>query len=192
MLKVVWVISAFTVLMLSGCGNAPKAPEVVNVFDANEIKSGGEKKGSKKTDLKVPEKSVVEEIPAACDSNGVYSDISTKLMWQDAAYTDTDDGAYKQNKSKGKVGTWEHANHYCNRLFFHGHSDWRLPTSDELSTLHHKPAQHFMNHRDVDFWTSTPSDVEKYYVVFPVDAYRYSRDQKEVHYIRCVRCTKRD
>ncbi|HFS82449.1 MAG TPA: DUF1566 domain-containing protein [Epsilonproteobacteria bacterium] len=192
MRKVVWIMSALTLLMVSGCGNAPKAPEVVNVFDANKIKSGGVKKGAREEELKVPEKSVVEEIPAVCESNGVFSDITTRLMWQDASYTDIEDGAYKQNQSKGKVGTWAHAKHYCSRLFFHGHSDWRLPTSDELSSLHDRPAQHFMNYRDGDFWTSTPSGTEKYYVIYPADAYRYSRNKKEVNYIRCVRCSKRD
>jgi hypothetical protein len=77
---------------------------------------------------------------------------------------------------------------YCENLDYAGYDDWRLPTADELSTIHREPGQLFTYYRDGDFWTATPAEKGKYYVIYPADAYRYKRNQRRSYYIRCVRC----
>ena len=139
---------------------------------------------------KAPEKAAIASIPNSCNTNKVYQDNDAKLMWQDAAYTDAEDAAYRREHSSGKAGSWQYAVNYCNALMYAGHSDWRLPTVDELSAVHEKAGQVFSHFRDTDFWTSTPTVRGKYYVVFPADAMRYKRNPGEVNYIRCVRCSK--
>ena len=122
-----------------------------------------------------------------CKLDKTYIDKEAQLMWQDQVYTDAEDGAYKREHSVGKAGSWNYAMNYCQGLDYQGYDDWRLPTADELSHVHHKVGKAFVYHRGEDFWTSTPSRKNKYYVVYPVDAYRYKRDKRKSHYIRCVR-----
>jgi len=136
-----------------------------------------------------PTLSAIAAVPnKICKANKIYIEKDAHLMWQDQAYTDAEDGAYKRNYSLAKAGTWTHAMHYCNRLNYAGYTDWRLPTSDELIHMHRHEGELFSYFRDGDFWTSTPSTDSRYYVVFPADAYQYKRNKKESNYIRCVRC----
>ena len=131
----------------------------------------------------------VAEVGTPCKAEKVYVDPATNLMWQDAPYTDAEDGAYSREHSVGKAGNWGHAVNYCRRLNYAGYTDWRLPTADELMDIHHLDGQVFVNFRDKDFWTSTPTSDGKYYVVYPADAYKYKRSKRQSNYIRCVRCT---
>ena len=55
------------------------------------------------------------------DGGGTVSDIATGLMWQKA----TAPGTY----------TWAQAISYCENLTLGGHSDWRLPTIEELDSI---------------------------------------------------------
>jgi len=130
----------------------------------------------------------VAKISAPCKAEGVYVDRDTDLMWQDAPYTDAEDGAYAKNRSVNKAGTWNHAVNYCRRLNYAGYRDWRLPTADELMEIHHHPGQYFSYFRDKDFWSSTPTTEGQYYVVYPADAYKYKRNRSQSNFIRCVRC----
>jgi len=124
----------------------------------------------------------------SCKTKKVYVEKDVKLMWQDKAYTNEEDAAFKREQSKGKVGSWQYAMNYCNGLYYAGYSNWRLPTSDELMHIHNKLGQAFVYSRSLEFWSSTPSISKKYYVVFPPDAMRYKRPEKQSNYIRCVRC----
>jgi len=139
-----------------------------------------------------PAASNVAELTSPCASETVYVDRDTHLMWQDAKYTDAEDGAREKGRSNGKAGNWRHAVNYCRTLNYAGYTDWRLPTADELFAVHHEAGQHFINFRDKDFWTSTPTTEGKYYVIYPADAYRYKRSPRESNYIRCVRCNAAD
>jgi len=123
-----------------------------------------------------------------CKPDKVYNQRNAQLMWQDQSYTEAETGAYKRNNSVGKAGSWNYAKDYCMALDYQGHSDWRLPTSDELQNVHREQGQVFTYYRTDNFWTSTPATENRYYVVFPVDAYQYKRSKKESNYIRCVRC----
>ena len=125
-----------------------------------------------------------------CTTETVYLDKLTNLMWQDAPYTDAEDGAFKRETSVGKAGTYTYAKSYCARLNYGGHTDWRLPTSDELSGVHKLKGQVFVNFRGNHFWTSTPTSQNRYEVVYPADAYAYPRKGNKSNYIRCVRCVK--
>jgi len=127
-----------------------------------------------------------------CDTDGVYVDKVANLMWQDAKYTDGEDGAFKRGGSVGKSGTHGYARNYCTRLNYAGHSNWRLPTSDELIAVHRLEGQVFVNFRGNPFWTSTPTTQNRYEVVFPADAYPYPRKANNSNYIRCVRCLNRE
>jgi len=136
----------------------------------------------------VPPASGVAKVASPCTAESVYVDRETGLMWQDAAYTDAEDGAEAKGRSFGKAGNWRHAVNYCRTLNYAGYTDWRLPTADELMKVHHDAGQHFEHFRDKDFWTSTPTTEGKYYVIYPADAYRFKRSPKESNFIRCVRC----
>ena len=126
----------------------------------------------------------------SCNANKVYIEKDAQLMWQDQHYTNAEDGAYKRNYSVAKAGTLKHAVHYCRRLNYAGYTDWRLPTADELMHVHRKHGQVFAYFRGDDFWTSTPATENRYYVIYPVDAYQYKRPKRESAYIRCVRCMR--
>jgi len=117
----------------------------------------------------------------------VYIDSEHALMWQDEAYADVEEGAYKNGNTFGKAGNHAHATLYCARLYYAGYSDWRLPTADELRDVHHPEGQSFKYFRADDFWSSTPATEGRYYVVFPADAYRFARNKGQSNYIRCVR-----
>jgi len=136
-----------------------------------------------------PRLSKVSGIPAkVCQENRVYLEKDVDLMWQDQAYTDMEDGAFKREHSRGKAGSQRYAAKYCSRLNYAGYADWRLPTADELAHVHDKDGQVFSYFRDNDFWTSTPTAHQRYYVIFPADGMRYARSQRQSNYIRCVRC----
>lgn len=133
----------------------------------------------------------VVEIPTLTNkSDTVYIEDDAQLMWQDQRYSNHENGAFKQNKSIGKAGSFSHAQAYCNVLEYDGFGDWRLPTSDELQHVHRKHGQVFTYFRDTDFWTSTPASRGRYYVVYPADAYIYEQEKGRTNYIRCVRSLK--
>ena len=127
-----------------------------------------------------------------CDTDGVYVDKVANLMWQDERHTDGEDGAFKNNRSVGKAGSHPYAVKYCSRLNYSGHSDWRLPTSDELIALHKQQGQKFVNFKGSTYWSSTPTTQSRYEAVFTADAYPYMRKPNDSNYIRCVRCLNRE
>jgi len=134
----------------------------------------------------------VVEIKSPCTVEKVYVEPNTNLMWQDAPYTNAEDGAQAQDTSFGKAGSLMYAMRYCHTLNYAGYNDWRLPTADELMRVHKIDGQVFTNFRDKDFWSSTPTTDGKYYVVYPADAYKYKRKKTQSNFIRCVRCTVED
>ncbi len=123
-----------------------------------------------------------------CKRDLTYVESNRNLMWQDQHYTDAEDGAYSGSYSSGKVGNQSYAKNYCTNLDYAGYADWKLPTSDELQSVHRIKGQVFGYFRDKDFWSSTPTTKGKYYVVYSADAYIYKRKRSETNYIRCVRC----
>ena len=158
---------------------------VLGVFLINTLLMAGGNVGTKL--------SPVTEIPAqVCKENKIYTERDVQLMWQDQSYSESEYGAYKRQKSIGKAGTYGHAAAYCSRLNYAGYTDWRLPTSDELSHVHSHKGQVFTYFSDNDFWSSTPTVDGQYYVVFPADGIRYGRSPRQSNFVRCVRCTAND
>lgn len=151
-------LAMLTTLLMAGGNISPNLPAMVDISDSS------------------------------CKKDKVYIEGDTKLMWQDQEYTDAEDGAYKREYSVSKAGKFRHAMNYCRALNYAGYNDWRLPTSAELTYLHDKQGNPFVYHRGSDFWSSTPADPSRYYVVFTADAYPYKRSPNESNYIRCVRC----
>ncbi len=131
---------------------------------------------------------VAEMSNTSCKTNKVYVEADAQLLWQDAAYTDGEDGAYKRGQSVGKAGKHRHAMNYCRALNYAGYNDWRLPTADELAHVHAPQENPFSYYRGSDFWSSTPTTENRYYVIFTADAMQYARKPSESNYIRCVRC----
>ena len=123
-----------------------------------------------------------------CKTNKVYVEADAGLMWQDQAYTDAEDGAYKREQSLAKAGKHRHAMNYCRALNYAGYNDWRLPTADELAGVHSPQHNPFAYHRGSDFWTADPSKENRYYVVYTVDSIKYARKPSESNYTIFVRC----
>ena len=58
------------------------------------------------------------------DSTGTWKDDATGLLWS--------------VKDNGSDTNWVQASNYCNDLVLGGHTDWRLPTLNELETIYDK------------------------------------------------------
>lgn len=66
--------------------------------------------------------------PAYTDNgDGTVTDLNTGLIWQQ--------GDDQNDYSQGKYYTWQQAVDYCAGLDLANHSDWRLPTVEELTSL---------------------------------------------------------
>lgn len=107
------------------------------------------------------------------------------LMWQD-----DNDAATVQNN-------WQGAIDYCQNLNLAGHSDWRLPSFDELRTIVDKnnhPAikSEFKNTASDVYWSSTPVAGNSYYAwgIYFDGGYESSYDKDANVYVRCVRDSK--
>jgi hypothetical protein len=114
--------------------------------------------------------------------NGTVTDISTGLMWQQAA------------PANGM--TWQQALAYCEGLSLGGYTDWRLPTKKELISLvdysHYSPAidpDYFPGTAASWYWSST-SDVSHTYGAWVVD-FDYGNvgngSKSHAGYVRAVR-----
>ena len=158
---------------------------ILAAFSATTLLMAG---GNIASRLATTAKSTVAVPAKVCKENKIYKEKDAALMWQDQAFTEAETGAVLNNKSKGKAGSFYHAKRYCRVLNYGGYTDWRLPTADELVHIHGKPKQAFTYFRDRDFWTSTPVTKDRYFVVFPADAYRYARSPRQSNFVRCVRC----
>ena len=117
------------------------------------------------------------------NGNQIITDSRTGLIWQKTYVTDK---------------TWQEALSYCENLNYAGHSDWRLPNMNELSSLlnypeYGKPYTNFPDTPDnYHFWSSTTSlnDTTRAWVV--EFNYGYLADGKDGDdhwsgHVRCVR-----
>ncbi len=67
----------------------------------------------------------------------LYAGIQVALSQDSAgAWEDNENGLLWSAKDNGSDMSWDQANNYCENLDLEGHTDWRLPTLDELKTLY--------------------------------------------------------
>lgn len=120
------------------------------------------------------------------DANGIVSDSTTGLQWQDD---------YSDNEGGIKSATWSDALGYCEGLTLGGLDDWRLPNFNELYGIgdrsRYNPAidPTFQNVLSGNYWSSTTGAS---YTGYAWDVYFYygngSWDGKSYSgYVRCVR-----
>ena len=119
------------------------------------------------------------------NGDGTVTDLNTGLMWQQ--------GDDQNNQTR----TWQQAIAYCEALSLANHSDWRLPTVEELTSLTSigriNPSidtQYFPQCRSDYYWSSST------YVNYPDSAwgvnfhygyvYAYYKPYN-YYYVRCVR-----
>ncbi len=120
-------------------------------------------------------------------SNGVVTDSSTTLQWQDD---------YSNNENLIKITTWSEAISYCEDLALDDKNDWRLPNKNELLSLVDyskvSPAiigDIFENTSSDYYWSSTTyasGTSNAWYVAF-YTGYTYYNDKTGTVYVRCVR-----
>lgn len=74
------------------------------------------------------------------NGDGTVTDNDTMLMWQKA--------------TAGSMN-WDSAKNYASSLSLGDHSDWRLPSKDELVGLTYSPCRDMMDERDDHYWSSS-------------------------------------
>jgi hypothetical protein len=121
--------------------------------------------------------------PAYQDNgDGTVTDLNTGLMWQQA--------------TSGSQMDWDSAGSYCSGLSLAGHSDWRLPASDELQSIvdygESSPAidtTAFPGSQSSYYWSSTTlvsSTSHAWFVNFS-SGYVGNNPKSASYYVRCVR-----
>jgi hypothetical protein len=121
-------------------------------------------------------------------SNGVVSDSSSNLEWQDD---------YSDNNNSIKEITWRSAIDYCENLNLDGKSDWTLPNINELTSLvddsKNNPSlnEMFQHSNSNRYWSSTTDDSSRsnaWSVSFSNGSHYNSDGNKNNNfYVRCVR-----
>ena len=120
------------------------------------------------------------------DANGIVSDSTTRLAWQDD---------YADNGDAVKHSNWADALSYCEALTLGGNDDWRLPNFNELysigdrSTFNPAIDSTFTNVITNGYWSATTyaSLTRHAWVVGFNYGVAYNRDKSHSYYVRCVR-----
>lgn len=117
-------------------------------------------------------------------TNETVYDHATGRMWQD------------DSNAKTTQKNWLDAIDYCNNLTFAGHSDWKLPSLDELLSIvdtsrpnGSKINSAFTNFAGSWYWSSTPalsSTLHAIVVGFHTGE-TYWGLKTDIHYVRCIR-----
>ena len=110
-------------------------------------------------------------------------DSTTSLLWQDS-------------KENAKLSmTYAKAQNYCSKLVIDKHSDFRIPTMNELQSIidykNYDPAiiKGFEYVSNEAYWSTTPfADDDK--VVWLIHFKRGERYVKDKHYDRYIRCVQ--
>jgi len=116
------------------------------------------------------------------DANGIVTDSSTGLVWQD--------------DSIGTTTTWQNAIDRCEALSLGGHEDWRMPNIRELTSLVDDTKSEpsiddvFESTASNYYWSST-SDASgsnaAWRVTFSSGHQYYYGVKSSSYYVRCVR-----
>ena len=111
----------------------------------------------------------------------------------DGTITDTETGLIWQDQNAPKEMNWHEAIEYAKSLDLAGHTDWRIPTINELFSLidfsKHNPATELPNMESSYYWSSSTdasSTANAWHVHFTNGSvYRYYKSNS--NYVRCVR-----
>ena len=126
------------------------------------------------------------------NGDGTVTDTKNKLMWVKNPHTDLPD------KFKKELN-WQDAISACKELCFARHTDWRLPTREELFSLtddtRREPAinkEMFPDTKSSWYWTSTPLASYSGYawIVYFYDGYVYVDVKDSSNYVRSVRASQ--
>ncbi len=116
------------------------------------------------------------------DKENVVVGTTTKTMYYDST----------PSKKMHFYGAWD----YCENLDFNKHTDWKVPTKEELRSLlelsrREVTVKHaFKNVLEERYWTSTEDRFEQaYYVDFDLGRYSTAKYKKKYRVI-CVRDSK--
>ncbi len=140
-------------------------------------------------------------------TSNVVTDELTGLMWQDDVNvttnakqwltTDNFDECDNNRSSPACFDTsGDTAATYCSELVLNGHSDWRLPTIEELMNLtdysHGSPFidTTFVYTTQADYWSSTTAYMDDNYTARYFrfgDAFTSYDDKTSAYKVRCVR-----
>ena len=114
-------------------------------------------------------------------SGNIVKDTTSNLEWQD--------------NEVGTEVTWEDTLERCESLELDGHSDWRVPNINELTSIVDKskysPAIRsvFENTSSSNYWSASTGESYKYnaWGVYFSYGYMYSNLKGNNLYVRCVR-----
>jgi len=115
------------------------------------------------------------------DANGIVTDNTTGLAWQDNAI--------------GSPATWQEAINRCEALSLGGEDDWRLPNINELNSLvddtKYDPSidDVFQNTASNYYWSSTThaNGSDYAWIVGFNSGYQSVNNKNGNNYVRCVR-----
>ena len=117
------------------------------------------------------------------DTKNIVIDTSTNLMWQDDANVTS------------ITKNWQDAIDYCENLTLGGHSDWHLPSKNELQSItdsskYNPPISSVFQHTNSSvYWSSTTVESAPsiaWYVQFYYGGDDWGTKTSDI-YVRCVR-----
>jgi len=129
------------------------------------------------------------------NGNGIVTDQTTNLMWQQCPYGLSGAGCATATSSQI---TWDNSIVYCEGLLLGGYKDWRLPNVKELKSIAeittYGPAidtTYFPNTASENYWSSTScarNTTFAWYVNFN-EGYAWNTSKTNIltYHVRCVR-----
>ena len=108
---------------------------------------------------------------------------------EDGTVTDNGSGLMWQKATAGNMN-WYDAMSYASGLSLGGHSDWKLPTKDELVGLYNSECKKLMDVRSSIYWSSSSvvtGGLGAWRVYFNSGHVSITRNESNTYYVRAVR-----
>lgn len=108
---------------------------------------------------------------------------------------DDEDLCWQRGISPQRVKNWAAANDYCENLVLADEDDWKLPTTDELTSIVDESfggvainPEYFQNTEPINYWTSSLyKEGMHWYIHFELGYQGFAQDFRENFGVRCVR-----
>lgn len=95
---------------------------------------------------------------------------------------------WQESQMPGTANNWQDADSYCQNLTLANHSDWRLPTLEELWSIKNYMETESDLFRESHFWSSTKLKENVYwYINFKINYKGYVSDSRAGYGVRCLR-----